>query len=36
MVEKLRRALFGKKSEKLVIQLEQFELQLERGRDNAG
>ncbi len=29
MVEKLRRALFGKKSEKLVIQLEQFELQLE-------
>jgi transposase len=29
MVEKLRHALFGKKSEKIVIQLEQFELQLE-------
>ena len=29
MVEKLRHALFGKKSEKVVIQLEQFELQLE-------
>ena len=29
MVEKLRHALFGKKSEKIVIQLEQMELQLE-------
>jgi transposase len=29
MVEKLRHALYGKKSEKIVIQLEQFELQLE-------
>ena len=29
MVEKLRHALFGKKSEKIVIQLQQLELQLE-------
>lgn len=29
MVDKLRHALFGKKSEKIVIQLEQLELQLE-------
>jgi transposase len=29
MVEKLRHALFGKRSEKIVIQLDQFELQLE-------
>jgi len=29
MVDKLRHALFGKKSEKIVVQLEQFELQLE-------
>ncbi len=28
MVDKLRHALFGKKSEKIVIQLEQLELQL--------
>jgi hypothetical protein len=29
VVEKLRRMIFGKKSEKAVIQVEQFELQLE-------
>jgi len=29
MIEKLRRAMFGKKSEKIVVQLEQLELQLE-------
>jgi len=29
VIEKLRRAMFGKKSEKIVVQLEQLELQLE-------
>lgn len=29
LVEKLRRTIFGKKSEKIVVQLEQFELELE-------
>ena len=29
LVEKLRRTLFGRKSEKIVVQLEQFELELE-------
>ena len=29
MIEKLRRAMFGKKSEKIVVQLEQLELHLE-------
>jgi DNA repair exonuclease SbcCD ATPase subunit len=29
VIEKLKRMMFGKKSEKLVVQLEQFELQLE-------
>jgi transposase len=29
LVEKLRRTVFGKKSEKIVVQLEQFELELE-------
>ena len=29
VIEKLRRTLFGKKSEKIVVQLEQFELELE-------
>ena len=34
MVEKLRHMIFGTKSEKIVIKLEQLELELEDDRDN--